>query len=198
VADREVAGREPGESALSARRPRALRGRLVRARACLTRSPSDAEDERGSSRSRGTRLQGARSADLLASGQRPTSSPATRLPRDSTAGGRHSATRARKYAPGGKLRFELRGDRVRRRRIRSLSPEADSLLTSARASTRPTAWCHSTTRTLLNETETGTVALEHELVEVLVTDGEEIIAEAACLARIPGFPPCLGRFRSTW
>jgi hypothetical protein len=94
--------------------------------------------------------------------------------------------------------FELHGDRVRRRRIRSLSLEADSPLTSARASTRPTAWCRSTTRTLLNDTETGTVALEHELVEVLVTDGEEIVAEAACVARIPGFPPCLGRFRSTW
>jgi len=94
--------------------------------------------------------------------------------------------------------FELRGDRVRRRRIRSLSPEADSPLTSARATTRPTAWCHSATLTLLNDTETGTVALEHEIVEVLVTDGEEIVAEAACVARIPGFPPCLGRFRSTW
>ena len=70
--------------------------------------------------------------------------------------------------------------------------------TSARATTRPTAWCRSATLTLLNDTETGTVALEHELVEVLVTDGEEIIAEAACVARIPGFPPCLGRFRSTW
>ncbi len=94
--------------------------------------------------------------------------------------------------------FELRGNRVRRRRIRSLSPEADSPLTSSRATTRPTAWCHSATLTLLSDTETGTVALEHEIVEVLVTDGEEIVAEAACVARIPGFPPCLGRFRSTW
>jgi hypothetical protein len=93
--------------------------------------------------------------------------------------------------------FELYGDRVHRRRIRSLSPEADSPLTSARASTRPTAWCHSTTLTLLNDTESGTVGLEHEIVEVLVTDGEEIIAEAACVARLAGFPPCLGRFRST-
>lgn len=94
--------------------------------------------------------------------------------------------------------FELCGDRVHRRRIHSLSPEADSPLTSARAATRPTAWCHSATLTLLNDTETGTVALEQEIVEVLVTDGEEIVAEAACVARIPGFPPCLGRFRSTW
>lgn len=94
--------------------------------------------------------------------------------------------------------FELRGDRARRRRIRPSSPEVDSPLTSARGSTRPTAWCHSATLTLLNDTETGTVALEHEIVEVLVTDGEEIIAEAARVARIPGFPPCLGRFRSTW
>jgi hypothetical protein len=94
--------------------------------------------------------------------------------------------------------FELRADRVRRRRIRSLSPEAGSSMTSARGSTRPTAWCHSATLTLLIDTEAGTVALEHEIVEVLVTDGEEIIAEAACVARIPGFPPCLGRFQSTW
>jgi hypothetical protein len=94
--------------------------------------------------------------------------------------------------------FELRGDRVRRRRIRSLSPEADSLLTSARGSTRPTAWCHSATLPLLHDPETGTVAVEQEIVEVLVTDGEDIVAEAACVARIPGFPPCLGRFRSTW
>jgi hypothetical protein len=93
--------------------------------------------------------------------------------------------------------FELRGDRVRRRRIRSLSPEEDSRLTSAQAVTRPTAWCHSAILTLLNDTETGTVALEHEIVEILVTDGQEMVAEAACVARIPGFPPCLGRFRAT-
>jgi hypothetical protein len=94
--------------------------------------------------------------------------------------------------------FELRGNRVRRRRLRSLSPAPYSELAAARASTRPTAWCHAATLTLLNDTETGTVALEHEIVEVLATDGEEIVAEAACVARIPGFPPCLGRFRSTW
>lgn len=94
--------------------------------------------------------------------------------------------------------FELHGNRIRRRRIRSLSPEAESGLTSARATTRPTAWCHSATVTLLNDTETGTVARDQEIVEVLVTDGEGILAEAACVARIPGFPPCLGRFRSTW
>jgi hypothetical protein len=94
--------------------------------------------------------------------------------------------------------FELRRDRVRRRRTRSLSPGPYSELTDARASTRPTAWCHSATLTLLHDTETGTVALEQEIVEVLATDGEEIVAEAALVARIPGFPPCLGRFRATW
>jgi hypothetical protein len=35
-----------------------------------------------------------------------------------------------------------------------------------------------------------------EIVEVLVSDGEELIGEAAFVARIPGFPPCLGRFWS--
>src|ERR1700761_9263146 len=64
--------------------------------------------------------------------------------------------------------FELRGDRVRRRRIRSLPLEAGSPLTSARASTRPTAWCHSATLTVLIDSETETVALEQEIVEVLV------------------------------
>lgn len=95
-------------------------------------------------------------------------------------------------------RFELHGNRVRRRRIRSRSPEAASPLALARDPTRPTAWCHSATITLLTDTETGTVAFEQEIVEVLVSDGDEIIAEVAFVARIPGFPPCLGRFRSTW
>jgi len=93
--------------------------------------------------------------------------------------------------------FELRGDRVRRRRIRSLTPNADSPMVSARGRTRPTAWCHSATVIRLIDTEAGIVPLEQEIVEVLVTDGEDTVAEAAGVARIPGFPPCLGRFRST-
>jgi hypothetical protein len=95
-------------------------------------------------------------------------------------------------------RFELRGDRVRRHRIPCPSLEAESPVSCAHETLRPTAWCCAATLTLLTDTPTGTVAVEHEIVEVLVSDGEEIIAEAALVARIPGFPPCLGRFRSTW
>ena len=95
-------------------------------------------------------------------------------------------------------RFELRGDRVRRRRIRSSSPETHSPLSAARDTIRPTAWCHPAILTLLTDTDTGTVARDQKIVEVLVSDCDEIIAEAAFVARIPGFPPCLGRFRSVW
>jgi hypothetical protein len=95
-------------------------------------------------------------------------------------------------------RFELRGDRVRRRRIRPSSPEAHSRLAAPGDTIRPTAWCHAAILTLLTDTGTETIAREQEIVEVLVSDGDEIIAEAAFVARIPGFPPCLGRFRSSW
>lgn len=95
-------------------------------------------------------------------------------------------------------RFELRGGRVRRRRIRSSSAETQSRLSAARDTVRPTAWCHCAILTLLPDTDTGAIAFEQEIVEVLVSDCDEIIAEAAFVARIPGFPPCLGRFRSIW
>jgi hypothetical protein len=94
--------------------------------------------------------------------------------------------------------FELRGGRVRRRRIRPSSPETHSRLSAARDIIRPTAWCHPAILTLLTDTDNGTVAREQEIVEVVVSDCDEIIAEAAFVARIPGFPPCLGRFRSIW
>jgi hypothetical protein len=95
-------------------------------------------------------------------------------------------------------RFELRGDRVRRRRIRSASPETQSPISAVPETVRPTAWCHRAIITLLTDTDTGTVAHDQEIVEVLVSDCDEIIAEAAVVVRIPGFPPCLGRFRSIW
>lgn len=95
-------------------------------------------------------------------------------------------------------RFELRGSRVRRRRIRPSQPETHSPLSSARDTIRPTAWCHPAILTVVSDTDTGTVAREQEIVEVLVGLGDGIIAEAAFVARIPGFPPCLGRFYSIW
>jgi len=43
--------------------------------------------------------------------------------------------------------------------------------------------------------ECGSVAYEEEIVEVLVVEGDDLHVEAAFVARMPGFPPCLGRFR---
>lgn len=91
-------------------------------------------------------------------------------------------------------RFELRGTRVRRRRIPPGSPEGESPL-AVTTTTGPTAWCRSDVTLVLSDTETGTVAYEQEIVEVLVFDGNDLLAEAAFVARMPGFPPCLGRFR---
>jgi len=48
---------------------------------------------------------------------------------------------------------------------------------------------------MLIDTQTGTVGYEQEIVEVLAVDGSELLAEAAFVARAPGLPPCLGRFR---
>jgi hypothetical protein len=91
-------------------------------------------------------------------------------------------------------RFELRGTRIRRRRIPPRSPEAESPLACANV-TGPTAWCRGDTTLVFGDTETGTVAHEQEIVEVLVVDGDDLLAEAAFVARMPGFPPCLGRFQ---
>ena len=48
---------------------------------------------------------------------------------------------------------------------------------------------------ILIDTETGTVGYEQEIVEVLAIDGDELLAEAASVARVPGLPPCLGQFQ---
>jgi hypothetical protein len=92
-------------------------------------------------------------------------------------------------------RFELRGTRVRRRRIPPRSPEAESPLALAMTTTGPTAWCRADTTVVFSDTENGTVVHEQEIVEVLVIDGDDLLAAAAFVARMPGFPPCLGRFR---
>lgn len=91
-------------------------------------------------------------------------------------------------------RFELRGTGVRRRRVPASSPEAASPLACAPA-TRPTAWCRTDTILVVSDTETGTISYEQEIVEVLALAGDELLAEAAFVARMPGLPPCLGRFR---
>jgi hypothetical protein len=48
---------------------------------------------------------------------------------------------------------------------------------------------------ILIDTEWGTVGYEQEIVEVLALDGDDVLAEAAFVARAPGLPPCLGRFQ---
>jgi len=92
-------------------------------------------------------------------------------------------------------RFELPGTRVLRRRIPPDSPEAESPLAFAPPAAGPVAWCRSDTTLVLSDTEAGTVAYEQEIVEILVLDGDDLLAEAAFVARMRGFPPCLGRFR---
>lgn len=92
-------------------------------------------------------------------------------------------------------RFALHRDGVRRHRVASGSAEAQSPLAVAEQTSRPTAWCRSDITLVLIDTETGTVRYEQEIVEVLAVDGDDLVAEAACVARAPGLPPCLGRFQ---
>jgi hypothetical protein len=92
-------------------------------------------------------------------------------------------------------RFELRGTRVLRRRIPPGSPGAESPLAFATPATGPVSWCRSDTTLVLSDTETGSVAYQQEIVAILVLDGDDLLAEFAFVARMPGFPPCLGRFR---
>ena len=92
-------------------------------------------------------------------------------------------------------RFDLQRRGVRRRRVASGSAEAESPLAVADETTRPTAWCRGDVTMILIDTETGTVGYEQEIVEILAVDGDDLLAEAAFVARAPGLPPCLGRFR---
>jgi hypothetical protein len=92
-------------------------------------------------------------------------------------------------------RFDLHRHGVRRRRVASGSAEAQSPLAVAEQTNRPTAWCRGDVTMILIDTETGTVGYEQEIVEVLAVDGDDLLAEAAFVARAPGLPPCLGRFQ---
>ena len=94
-------------------------------------------------------------------------------------------------------RFDLYRDGARRRQLRPSSPEAESPLAVAEHLVRPTAWCRSDVTLILIDTETETVGYEQEIVEVLAVDGDELLVEAAFVARMPGVPPCLGRFQLT-
>jgi hypothetical protein len=92
-------------------------------------------------------------------------------------------------------RFDLHRQGVRRRRVAPGSAEAQSPLAVAEQTSGPTAWCRSDVTMMLIDTDTGTVGYEQEIVEVLAVDGDELLAEAAFVARAPGLPPCLGRFQ---
>jgi hypothetical protein len=93
-------------------------------------------------------------------------------------------------------RFELRGGRVRRHSLAPDSHEAASPFDAIRRAPTPTVWSHSTLVTLLADSDTGTVEFDQEMVEILAMDGEMVLAEAAAVIRIAGFPPCLGPFHS--
>jgi hypothetical protein len=87
-------------------------------------------------------------------------------------------------------RFEFHGSTVRRRRLPPASREAADPLGAVGRSRRPVVWAHAATLTLM----AGRAAYDQEIVEVLGVDGDEVVAAAASVVRIPGLPPCLGRF----
>jgi hypothetical protein len=91
-------------------------------------------------------------------------------------------------------RFELDGHTVRRSGIPRRSREAASPLQAVGRSAHPIAWARSDVATFFAETESGTVEFEQEIVEILGTEGDHVVAAAAHVVRIPGFPPCLGGF----
>jgi hypothetical protein len=65
-------------------------------------------------------------------------------------------------------------------------------LAVAQQTSRPTAWCRGDVTMILIDTETGTVGYEQEIVEVLAVDGDDLLAEAAFVARAPGLPRASG------
>jgi hypothetical protein len=91
-------------------------------------------------------------------------------------------------------RFELDGHTVRRRRISRRSREATDPLPTAGRTRDPVAWAYSGVVTVLADLESGSVAYEQEIVEILGAEEDGVLVEAAYVVRIPGFPPCLGPF----
>jgi hypothetical protein len=91
-------------------------------------------------------------------------------------------------------RFELDGHTVRRCRIPRRSPEARNPLQTVGRTRQAVAWARSDVVTLLADTRSGTVEFQQEVVEILAVEQDDVLAEAAFVVRIPGFPPCLGRF----
>jgi len=96
----------------------------------------------------------------------------------------------------GAHRLELRGAGVRGYALAPDSGEAASPLDVVARVPSPTAWAHTTVVTLLADSETGLVAYDQEMVEILAMDGEAVLVEAAAVIRIPGLAPCLGPFQN--
>ena len=94
-------------------------------------------------------------------------------------------------------RFDMNGSTVRRRRVPRQSPEAENPLAGTGNRDTPTAWARCDTVTLLADCVDGTsVAYKQEIVEIIGVEEDDVVAEAAMVVRIPGLPPCLGRFWS--
>jgi hypothetical protein len=91
-------------------------------------------------------------------------------------------------------RFELTGSTVRRQSLPAGCPEAADPW--ANPVDGAVAWAHSQKATLLVDAGDETVAVEQEIIEILALDGDDVLAEAACVVRITDLPPCLGRFVS--
>jgi hypothetical protein len=94
-------------------------------------------------------------------------------------------------------RFDLDGPTVRRHRLSDESREAADPLTFARGRQTPTAWARSDVVVLITDCTDGeSVTYQQEIVEILGVEEDDVLAEAAMVVRIPGLPPCLGRFWS--
>jgi hypothetical protein len=91
-------------------------------------------------------------------------------------------------------RFVLDRHTVRRRAIPRRSREASNPLQTVGRPRHPIAWARGEVATFLADTESGAVEFQQEIVEVLAVEGDEVLAEFALVIRIPGLPPCLGRF----
>jgi hypothetical protein len=92
-------------------------------------------------------------------------------------------------------RFDLNGSTVRRHRVSPRSREAADPLASAGRRQAPTAWARNDTVVLVADCADGeSVSYYQEIVEVIGVEEDDIVAEAAMVIRIPGLPPCLGRF----
>lgn len=91
-------------------------------------------------------------------------------------------------------RFEFHGSTVRRHRLSRRSREAADPLGSVGRTLKPIAWARAETLTLIADSAEASFAYEQEIVEVLGVEADEVVAAAAYVVRIPGLPPCIGRF----